>query len=1182
MTVITGSQRLTIFGEDDETPILGTMSGGAVVEPTCSTNPDYLRPYLKTVIEGAEAEINFKEGKAVIGQVTVEILDKRTDPIDQASGWFTALLASGGFNANTQLLGHRALLEQQNADDTWFVVLDGVISSINLLTSLVTYKLALRDIRERERGNRLFVNSQHAIVPWGSPTGYGRIPVAGGGETFIVPPVGGVRCAYNAATKSFNVFESFAISNDYWQLLAPFMYGQLVDDGNGFSQRHTQVVVRWAPWLDEYNVWTTSLPSSFTSIQNMKLGVKPLLEVRRTEAEIRGVEGTGGVTVRSLIRINIDDTAGTVPANGQLCWVQLVSNLQPTPEAPLYLSLTFGQLLKNAYDGVYSDPGSPVIRYDPIRMAAFAAKTPIANLVKQEVVDDRRAWIEEHIYKPLGYAPALDELGRVVPIKYSLPDEDTPLLALDDSNVISAEWSHDQSEVVTKVEFTYHRDYGIDGKVGNFQSLQLKTREIIHQRISVDSILLGEKVINYEPDTVRSISNQVDGEANDGNVQSELGAQLAMRRGLDAINRFSKGAQRINVKARRGQAGIQDAKVGDWVTVGVSWLPDYVSGTRGINRLGQIIKIKNMGPSVRDFVVLDAGPLSQPLENATVVSVQPNNTTGQIEATVTAIPSATPGMTVRVEFEVAISPTEPDNDAGEWSLMGIMSNTGIVKSQVMPPSTTCWVRWRCVAEGRRPSTWSTAEDVTFTATPSIKNVRTSIDPETGNLLVLWSEVSNVLGVRIFFKVQDPFEEMPSSFTQFVDADVADGSRLVDLGGIPNTQVIYVQVVPFAGFSGGACTGASGRPSRIMQETRIIITSGPAIGIREITSETDSVGTLVIEVTDPTTVISRVVFKKTAGRNAPVTETVFSPGPYTVQVDLFEKLVSSIEYTVRGNDASGGQDQILAQGKVPFIQGAKPVPPVWQRTFDADGNGSLLVLGDSDTKSIRIGVSLTSAAQARLSEGENFAVNGREVTFADFVTALDLEADVFVAIRAYSGLSGTGLASDYVNLVLNRGNIASFKTARYLGSSGVSFQGDTSGFFNIERSKAGIALVRQIIDGGTESFTALGHCIIVLPFGAVLTEFRAKVTGPSNSAVGDVDIELRRITTGSDTLLDSASVDPGSTETVVLGSLNEDTDDRGYLASFDFNLTKNASFPGVAASVHWIEVDYDVPTLAVGI
>ena len=813
MTVL-GAQRVTFYQDDDTTPLSGT--------PTCTTDPAGTRPYLKYILETAESEINFKEGKSVIGQVNLEIVDVRTDATDQTTGWFTALISTG---INTSILGRRCLVEQQAANGSWYVLLNGIVSSCVLDANMVVYHLEIRDMRERERDQKIFASSQHGVLPWGPITGYGKIKSSntGGTSDFVVPPFGGIEAWYKPSRQQFVLWEPYEVDDTLWALMQQFMYGITTAAPGGlgdvlsFTTKLSQVELRWTAWQDKYKWYGGQdyYPSTWNTISNMNLAVpapeRPLFEWKNVGSRLRGFK-------RAITAINVDMSSGPLPAANDFIWLHVVSKAAPTDTAPIYLSQNFGELLKDIYDGKYSDPDAPKIPYDSAAMTALIKDTTYCNAIITEPVEDRRSWVEENIYKPLGYAPALTPQGTVAPIKYSLPDASVSLLQLDDTNVKTASWSHDMEEVVTKVSFTYNRDITtfMQGWTAS-NGIPLVSREVLHEQISVDTTVFGERVLEYKPVTVRSVTNNQNGAPINGDVASELGTKLAVARSFDAINRFSQGAQRMEVEAIRDAAGVSALQVGDWVIIAVSWLPDYISQKRGINRLAQVTKIKDLNPNVRSLTLLDAGPQAQPLVNATVTGITANNTTGCIEATVTVIPPVT-NVTVNVEFQVAIQPTMPaSGENGKYLLMAVTATTATVTSDPMAPGAVCWVRYRTVAEGRRPSAWSTPVSVTFAALPTVTNITVTVDAVTGKPLVSWANQSAV-GVRIEYLIQGPDDDAPTAFTTHVDADALSQSFLVD-AVVPDGQLVYVRITPYSAFSAGTCSGTAGRTSGIYNAIR---------------------------------------------------------------------------------------------------------------------------------------------------------------------------------------------------------------------------------------------------------------------------------------------------------------------------------------------------------------------------
>src|SRR5690606_30881195 len=103
-------------------------------------------------------------------------------------------------------------------------------------------------------------------------------------------------------------------------------------------------------------------------------------------------------------------------------------------------------------------------------------------------------------------------------------------------------------------------------------------------------------------------------------------------------DRYSHGAQWLRIRARADDEGVAAAQVGDWCIGGWSWLPEYTTGKRGMNRLLQIVRINPIDPLWRELVVEDAGPAHQPIGQPTLGTLSVGDD-GVVSIPVTAIPT---------------------------------------------------------------------------------------------------------------------------------------------------------------------------------------------------------------------------------------------------------------------------------------------------------------------------------------------------------------------------------------------------------------------------------------------------------------------------------------------------------------------------------------------------------------
>lgn len=163
-----------------------------------------------------------------------------------------------------------------------------------------------------------------------------------------------------------------------------------------------------------------------------------------------------------------------------------------------------------------------------------------------------------------------------------------------------------------------------------------------------------------------------------------------------------------------------------------------------------------------------------------------------------------------------------------------------------------------------------------------------------------------------------------------------------------------------------------------------------ITVREITSETLSVGTLTLEVGDPDDRITLVEMRAKEGNKAwgpwtPVTGAALVPPKlhtknYIFTVPLTDKAPSAIAYRIQAEDDKGAIDYVI-EAVVPFSLGTKPGLPTIVISFTSAGKALVTLSGDSDTKNYKIAhstiaqptLSETQAATATTNNSRNYSV-----------------------------------------------------------------------------------------------------------------------------------------------------------------------------------------------------------------
>lgn len=888
-----------------------------ILEPTAGTDPDDVRPYMKRIMQFAPADVDFIEGKSSIGQMNIEVVDKRTNPNDQNTGWFTAILSDA--DGNNQLTGRRILIEQQAEDGSWYTLMNGVIGDITLADNKVTYKMAVRDARERERKIPIFnaIDGDWSLMPLGLTRDFGAIH--GQASRPLIRGVRGYRAKYYrdtanskaglALVSDFNGYPR--PSNDYIRKIAyahwanPYAQPGIVSNENPITEQYySNAGIRWRPWspFNSTYEWTEILAvpmytnTAFTNFTQILLyGYGP-----------RGQRADGHKdSNRDAISFVINSTDETqLPVDGQDIEVQLVYTGPLTEEYPLFIEESFGTLLKKLYDGDYSQT-DPKIDYDEDAVNLMAVATPLARLRVTKSEPDLRDWVQKNIYKPLGYAPVLSSDGRITPTKYALPSVDADLVELNDSNCRDATWMHSYKDVANKVIFKYKRQEVVDDPE-QILGVDIEERDVEYVAVHASAALFGPKPIEYEPDTVRSwLRASANGSV--PNAMDELGTQLALLRKTEIFDRYVYGAQRVKVNAFRSDPDVASLNIGDWVLLGHSYLPDYGTGERGMSRIGQIVRIQDMDPLVRELEIVDGGPNVQPLSAPTISTVA--YALGRVEVTFASIPTGAEG---RVDY--AIADEEPDPSSGDWIFAGRTSSIATpVYTPPVPNDVIVWIRGRSEAQGKRPSAHTNVESITINAVPLVEDLSLEI-ADGSNPIVRWNgETTTAGGLRIhyqqFFDGEDLID-VPS----FVDIEADEGELELPIT-LHQTENLLVAVEPWTAYSGSAVAGTAG--SRIMLRGKRLSRTfiGPAFQEDRDQDATDA--TLVIVPNDPQFRISSVEFRTKEGTAAWSSWVEDTSVPYSATVPLVAGGTSLIEYRVNVIH-DDGTESIMAAAQVAYV------------------------------------------------------------------------------------------------------------------------------------------------------------------------------------------------------------------------------------------------------------------------
>lgn len=812
-----GTEELVLFEAPEE------PGGPEEVEwASCGSSLDHARPYLMKPEGYGGAEIDLLKGTASVGQQNLAVLDKRTDPEDQGSGWFTAKLAT--VDGESALIGRRALRRRWAngpsgtwTDGEWVAVLDGVVSAVELMPSNVAYRLILKDIRERERKTSVFRHTGTAMVfPRGTYGGYGLL--ADG--SWLVPPVTAWPATFKRSTATI---------------------GQALLDGADVSDPDPRIVQTEAMaeavksvWDDELEVLVADRVTvlwrpegstgAFTELPRMQMPERELWQyhLKPNVLDADEVRPTIKALVKKLVNTSIVTAVrmcgASIPAHNQRVEVMVRYDGPASKDYPFHYDGTFGELLRNLYRGDYStdeqgDPVAPGIRYD--EAAVLALDVPCRMRVT-EPSDNLKEWAEKHVYQPLGAAPAIID-GLITPVRYALPDVEAELPVLTRDNCLRAPtWSHTSADAINRVVVEYARDYPL-GSEGDPTGKESDGDGIASRKVTIiveddfSAELLNEKKLEIKPATLRTLGGAY-GALLTADVMDETPAQLARARGRQALDRFRLGGQHITcsmVESAAAEAGIVP---GSWVLVQLPSLPDYRTGRRalaadGVNvteRLAQVVASERPNRGIRELKLVDAGAVNQPALAPTLGALSAD-ADGVVSVPVTAVPA---GTTASVEYAVAAS--APDTTSGAWIPFGRTTAAATLTTPAFPAGVTVWIRARGVIAGERSSLYTAPVSITLPETPRLRDVRIRF-ADDGTATIYFTPNAFALGVRVEYSIQDAagVELVADS----VDADAGAGFVVVpDL--VPTDYVLVADVTGWSGWSGSAVTGTAGETLRV--------------------------------------------------------------------------------------------------------------------------------------------------------------------------------------------------------------------------------------------------------------------------------------------------------------------------------------------------------------------------------
>lgn len=640
------SLELTVY-DDDRATILWKAG----------TSPDHDQPYLVEPDDYGSQEVDFAAGAATLGTVTVTVVDVAQSIGDQESGYVTGKLSRVGI---PDLAGHRCRLVRFISEALGGVVVaDGPAGTPTMDQSYAAFSWPIRDTRDAERKIKAFMTAEGLLMPPSRPGGtglnynrepYGYDPVTDTWLNYAMPPLVGIFT--RGGPLGMDPTQSGSIALDGNPIDNVVLPDVNVDFFEYVAGRVRDLIVEPGG-----TSWTTP-PQQASRIQGTE-GVAGIIAFRNhsdappegreediltvlwrdnvTKGDWHEIGRTWGIryfahnpipTFPNLILAGEESEdegyflvhtfyfgdlseIPDIPEDGQEIELLVMARGPANKLHPFTLEgVTAGQFAKNVYDGVYSprDANGELVpsqvRYDA---AALLQMTDTVRMRLTEPVDDARDWLESHIYAPLGWAPALDNDGRVSPVSQVPPANTDGLAAITNENAEPAPSWNAGDRIINVLRLTYERDYPPLTEEEFETGDGLASKTVILEYVDEVSVgRFGRQVLELDGSAFRAIGRYPTGDPT-VDTAHEMAYQLGTLRQRHIQNRYSLGAPSFELAVMR--SAIPDVRAGSWVIVNLSWLPDYITRRRGLLCLGQVTSIGDLDCAWRKLLIEQVVPV---------------------------------------------------------------------------------------------------------------------------------------------------------------------------------------------------------------------------------------------------------------------------------------------------------------------------------------------------------------------------------------------------------------------------------------------------------------------------------------------------------------------------------------------------------------------------------------------
>jgi hypothetical protein len=768
---------------------------------------DGINPYIAEPPEGDGQEIDLLTGGVRTGTYAVRVLDA---PTGDSMGYgyeyggvvryVTNRLEDAEFRQ--QLLSRRAYIEvTEDGGDTWIVLQAGYVINVKL-ASAISYVFSIGDTRRIETQRRAFTwsatpgptgISERDVFPArgclvGGPIvgGFGPVPDTGGDEflitatpeldpvtgrmlvpltclaAFLPPEYRRVRASTGSTGQASGNFSPSSISTWYAKVLQP--YERSFTGLTGVTSPFIQSLLDWR------YTWYPDLEVQFTD------GTTTWRGYLRAAVLAQG----GTFFVAAL------DAAGTAspPTAGDTIYRARVIKPEVSEDSPVYADLHPVDLVTALFDtvGIEWDPTTAAV----VKAALGEDLRYAIRVTKPVMMLD---FLTKSVFGPFGFSIRNNEVGAQEFYTTRLLTDVAPTINISTDSLRSMDppiFDLDEGQIVSGFKMEY----------------ETFARSTLLPNASPppppDGIVTAKAEIIVQNGDLSVFSTREVGYVFAGFAHLAGGWADAMPLLISSIatlgfDRYGRGAPSVEVSVLATDEAY-NAKLGDEVYLSAAHYPNrgFRIGESDVGaRIAQVVR-RTIRPYGADLKLVDSGLALQPVTPPATISLAGSAAAPRTIAEFTIGNAATinAGAVLFVAVQWAISPTTP---AGDGSIFARYA-PGSVPVAAVPlppvvPGSRVWVRARTEQSGRRPSAWTSWDDVTLGAFSAPSGVAISgITAES--FVVAWTNADPSYYTEVFVA---PGSVAPSDWAPFRVARFLPGSDRATLRGLTPAAAYIVGV-----------------------------------------------------------------------------------------------------------------------------------------------------------------------------------------------------------------------------------------------------------------------------------------------------------------------------------------------------------------------------------------------------